>query len=394
MMANDKEIDHFRREVREFIRANLPDDIRRMVAEERMDIPKEDQRRWHRMLQTQGWGCPSWPVEYGGPGWNDLQHYVFEREIALADAPRPMIYGTGMLAPTLMAYGTEQQKDEILPRIKNADDFWCQGYSEPGSGSDLASLKCRADRHGENYVINGSKLWTSEAHIADRMFGLFRTDASGKKQHGITFLLLDMHAPGVEVRPIKTYDGSGPEINEVFFTDVEVPATNRVGEEHQGWGIAKYLLSLERFGTAEVSRSLRTLQRLKEFTKSHHSSGHPLIDDADFAARLGRAEIELRAVELTEYRMLFGKTPMGAEASLLKLKGTEIQNDILELLHDAIGGYALVDASDATTRDNLPESVPDACYAARAHFNYRKTMIYAGSNEIQKNILAKAVLGL
>lgn len=393
-MKPDPEIEQFRQQIRHFIRDNLPDEIRAKVAQERMDIPKEDQRRWHRILQSRGWGCTSWPDEYGGPGWTDMQHYVFEREIALADAPRPMIYGVGMLAPTLMEFGTGEQKERILPRIANADDFWCQGYSEPGAGSDLASLKCRADRQGDRYIVNGSKLWTSEGNIADRMFGLFRTSSSGKKQYGITFLMLDMNAPGVEVRPIKTYDGAGTEINEVFFTDVEVPEPDRVGEEHQGWGIAKYLLSLERFGTAEVSRSMRTLERLKHFARTHYVGGRPLEKEPVFSSRLGRAEIELRAVELTEFRMLFGARPMGAEASLLKLKGTEVQNDILELFHDAVAGYSLVDTSDPQTVSNLPADLPDARYAARAHFNFRKTMIYAGSNEIQKNILAKAVLGL
>jgi alkylation response protein AidB-like acyl-CoA dehydrogenase len=390
----DQEIEQFRQEVRGFVRSSLPDEIRARVAQVHMDVPKEDQRRWHRILQSRGWGCPSWPEEHGGPGWTDMQHYVFDREIALADAPWPMVYGIGMLGPTLMEYGTEQQKDEILPRIQNADDFWCQGFSEPGAGSDLASLKSEAVRKDDRYIINGAKVWISEAHIADRMFGLFRTDSSGKKQHGITFLLVDMNADGVEVRPILTYDGAGTEISEVFFNDVEVPVSNRVGEEHQGWGITKYLLSLERFGTAEVSRSLSTLAKLKAFAHRHYLGKTRLIDDPEFATRLSRAEIELRAVELTEYRMLFGKEPMGAEASLLKLKGTEVQNDILELLHDAVGAYSLIDTSDAESLGNLPRELPDAQYAARAHFNFRKTMIYAGSNEIQKNIMAKAVLGL
>lgn len=384
----------FQQEVRDFIRSNLSDELRQMVASERMDIPKEHQRQWHRTLQKKGWGCPSWPVEYGGPGWSDIQHYIFEREIALADAPRPMIYGTGMLAPTLMEFGSEAQKTELLPRIQNGDDFWCQGYSEPGAGSDLASLKTRAVQDGDEYVINGSKIWTSEAHIADRMFGLFRTDSSGKKQHGITFILLDMDADGVDVQHIKTYDGAGREINQVFFKNVRVPVTNRVGEEHQGWGLAKYLLSLERFGTAEVSRSLRTIQRIKEFGDRIQRNGKPVSEDPEFRNRLTECEIELRAVELTEIRMLFGSTPAGAEASLLKLRGTEVQNKIIELFHDIVGGYALIDGTDSQSVENLPDSLPEAGYIAQAHFNFRKTEIYAGSSEVQKNIIAKAVLGL
>ncbi len=393
-MQSAGEIAKFRYLVRTFIQQNLPDEIRAVVASERMDTPKEMQRSWHRILKTQGWACPSWPEQYGGPGWTDMQHYVFEREIALADAPRPMVYGIGMLAPSIMQFGSAQQKQEILPRIYNADDFWCQGFSEPGAGSDLASLKTRAVLDGDHYVINGSKIWTSEGHIADRMFGLFRTDSSAKKQFGITFLLVDMNAPGVELYKIKTFDGSGPEINQVFFKDVRVPLGDRVGEQDQGWGIAKYLLSLERFGTAEVSRSMRSLVRLKLFANSHRRDGVRLLEDPDFSARLGRCEIELKAVELTEYRMLFGEQPAGAEASLLKLKGTEVQNSILELYHDAVADYGLIDGSDPASVAQLPQNLPDAGFIAQAYFNFRKTTIYAGSNEIQKNILAKAVLGL
>lgn len=386
--------DQFRAEVRDYIDNNLPSEIRAVVAKEGSDIPKEMQRTWHRILQKKGWGCPSWPEEHGGPGWNDMQYYIFEREIALADAPRPMVYGTGMLAPTIIEFGSDQQKQDILPRIQNGDDFWCQGFSEPGSGSDLASLKTRAQLKGDHYLVNGSKMWTSEAHLADRMFGLFRTDSSGKKQFGITFLLLDMDTPGVEVQRIRTYDGAGPEINQVFFTDVIVPIENRVGEEHQGWTLAKYLLSLERFGTAEVSRSLRTLQRIKNFAHSHQRNNDLLSNEPEFRSRLSQCEIELRALELTEYRLLFGGKPAGAEASLLKLRGTEIQNSILELLHDVVAGYALIDGSDQISVSQLPENLPEAGYIAKAYFNFRKTEIYAGSSEIQKSILAKAVLGL
>ncbi len=387
-MIDDTDIQSFRQQVRAYIHDNLPQELRHIVTAERMDIPRELQRQWHRILQKNGWGCPSWPMEYGGPGWSDLQHYVFEREIALGDAPRPMIYGIGMLAPTIMEYGSEEQKREILPRIQNADDFWCQGFSEPGAGSDLASLKTRAVQDGNDYVINGSKMWTSEAHIADRMFGLFRTDSSGKKQAGITFIMLDMDAPGVEVHPIDTYDGAGREINQVFFSDVRVPVSNRIGEENQGWGIAKHLLSLERFGTAEVSRSMRTLEKLKHF--SHRLER----GDTAFQDRLSQAEIALRAVELTEFRMLFGDEPAGAEASLLKLEGTEVQNRILELFHDVVGDYAMVDGSHDRSESSLPRGLPEAGYIGQAHFNFRKTEIYAGSSEIQKNIIAKAVLGL
>ncbi|MFT5505116.1 MAG: alkylation response protein AidB-like acyl-CoA dehydrogenase [Gammaproteobacteria bacterium] len=387
-ILNQPEAIAFSNEVRTFIENNLPEKLRPVVTAERMDVPKELQRQWHRLLQTRGWGCPTWPVEFGGPGWEDWQHYLFEREIALGDAPRSMVYGVGMLAPTLMVYGSEAQKSELLQRIQNADDFWCQGFSEPGAGSDLASLKSRAVREGDEYILNGSKIWTSEAHIADKMFGLFRTDSSGKKQHGITFILLDMNQPGVEVQPIKTYDGAGPEINQVFFQNVRVPVSNRVGEEHQGWGIAKYLLSLERFGTAEVSRSLRTLQKLKAAAVRLNRN------DSEFLHRLSQSEIELRAVQLTEYRMLFGDETAGAEASLLKLKGTEVQNDILELFHDLMSVYGRIEGSDSRSISQLPDLMAEAAYVAQAHFNFRKTEIYAGSSEVQKNIIAKAVLGI
>ena len=387
-MPTRDEIQVFRDEVRQFTNDNLPTEIREVIIAERMDVPKEYQRQWHRLLQQKNWGCPTWPVEHGGPGWQDWQHYYFEREIALGDAPRSMVYGVGMLAPTLMEFGTEEQKQFYLPRIRHADDFWCQGFSEPGAGSDLAALKCRAEKDGDDYVINGSKMWTSEGHIADKMFGLFRTDSSGKKQHGITFLLLDMNSPGIDVKPIKTYDGGGPEINQVFFQNVRVPQINRVGEEHQGWALAKYLLSLERFGTAEVSRSMRTLQKLKAAASR---IGH--CSDA-FKTRLSDIEIQLRAVELTEYRFIFGEDPAGAEASLLKLRGTEIQNQIFELFHDLMSAYALIDSSDQQSVTQIPKGLAEAAYVAQTQFNFRKTEIYAGSSEIQKNIIAKAVLGI
>ena len=393
-LLHTPELEAFRAELRAFLRESLPADIRAKVAEERMDLPKEDQRRWHKILLKKGWVCPNWPREHGGPGWDDAHQYVFEREMALADAPRPMTYGTSMLGPTLIRYGSADQKKTVLPRIRAGEDFWCQGFSEANAGSDLAALQCRAVRHGDRYVINGAKMWTSEGHIADRMFGLFRTDSSGKKQHGITFLLVDMAAKGVEVAPIWTYDGGGREVNQVFLGDVEVPIENRVGEEHGGWTVAKYLLSLERFGIAEVSRSLRSLGRLKEFAASQQRGNRSLLDDPDFARRVAEAEIALRAVELTELRLLFGPAGGGAEASLLKLRGTEVQNEILELMYDAVGLHAFVEIGDPELSAGAPAGPPQSRHAAHAYFNYRKTMIYGGSNEIQRNIIAKHVLGL
>lgn len=390
------ELTAFREEVRAFIRANLPDDIRAKVADDRMDLPKQDQQRWHRILAEKGWSVPAWPVEHGGCGWSDEQAYIFEREIALADAPRPMIYGVGMLAPCILAFGTQAQKERFLPGIASGDTFWCQGFSEPNSGSDLASLQTRADRDGDHYVVNGSKIWTSEGHLADWMFGLFRTDSSGRKQQGISFLMLDMATPGIEVKPIVTYDG-GHEVNQVFFEDVRVPVDQRLGEEHEGWSIAKHLLGLERFGTAEVSRSMAALERLKAMARTLEAEGRPLVEHGDFADRLADVEIELKALELTEMRFLFGPggaDALGAEASMLKVRGTEVQQAILELMMEALGPYAHVDAGDPEGLGEVPVGPPQVRHASRAYFNYRKTAIYSGSNEIQKNIIAKIVLGL
>ncbi len=390
------ELKAFAKEVRDFIHSNLPDYIRAQVAEERMDLSKEDQRRWHKILHAKGWGCPSWPVEYGGTGWSDEQSYIFEREIALADAPRPMIFGAGMLGPTAIEFGTQDQKQRILPGIANGDVFWCQGFSEPNAGSDLASLQTRAVRDGEHYMVNGSKIWISEGHIADRMFGLFRTDSSGRKQQGITFLTLDMKAPGVTISPIVTFDG-GHEVNQVFFQDVEVAVEDRLGEEHDGWKLAKYLLGLERFGTAEVSRSMASYQRLRELSCRIPTHEGMLIDDRDFARRMAEAGVELRALELTEMRFLFGPggaDALGAEASMLKVRGTEVQHMILELTMEAVSHHAKVDIRDLDARADCPAGPSEARHAARAYFNFRKTAIYSGSNEIQKNIIAKAVLGL
>ena len=396
------ETEALRSEVRTFICDSLPDDIRRKVALERMDLPREDQQRWHRILHDRGWACPSWPVAHGGTGWSDEQLYVFEREIALGDAPRPLIYAVQMLGPTLIAHGTEAQKERFLPAMASGEVMWCQGFSEPNAGSDLAALQCKAERDGDHYVINGSKTWTSEGHIADWMFGLFRSDSSGRKQHGITFLMLDMKSPGITIRPILLFEGTH-EVNQVFFDNVRVPVDQRLGEEHQGWALAKYLLSLERFGTAEVSRSLASLGRLKRLAARRLGGAAALNVDPGFADRVAAAEIELRAVELTELRFLFGPggaDALGAEASMLKVRGTEVQQQILELTMEAAAYAGQAEVPDeAAAGDNFGDNFGDgdriaAAEATRAYFNFRKTAIYSGSNEIQKNIIAKAVLGL
>ena len=384
----------FRDEVRTFVRASLPEEIRRKVAQERMDLPREDQQHWHKILRAKGWACAGWPKAFGGPGFTDDQRYVFEREIALGDAPRSMIYGEGMLGPTVMAYGTDEQKHQILPGILEGDVFWCQGFSEPNAGSDLASLQCKAERAGDHYVLNGSKMWTSEGHIADWMFGLFRTDNSGRKQEGITFLVLDLKSPGVTVRPILLFEGTH-EVNQVFFDNVRVPVAQRLGDEHKGWTIAKDLLSLERFGTAEVSRSLASLGRLKSFLKDHDPFRHAPEQKDAIARRVAELEMELAALEITEVRFLFkqdGANEVGPEASMLKVRGTEIQGDIFELTMMCAGGTALGARRDETGAN--VEATRRGQDSALPYFNFRKTLIYAGSNEVQRNIIAKAVLGL
>ncbi len=390
-MKFDAQAEGFRAEVRSFVESNLPDDIRAKVSEEEMILPRDMMQRWHHELFKQGWGCPSWPVEHGGAGWSDEEHYLFEREIALADAPRPIPYGVVMLAPCLMEYGSKAQQEKFLPGILTGDQLWCQGFSEPNAGSDLASLKCRAERDGDHYVINGSKTWTSDAHVADWMFGLFRTDSSGRKQQGITFLMIDMKSEGVTISPLENFEGTH-EVNQVFFDNVRVSVDNRVGAENEGWGVAKYLLGLERFGTAEVGRSLASLGRLKTLAKTVKVGSGTLLNDSDFMNEVARAEIALRALEVTEQRFLFGpggSESMGAEASMLKVRGTEIQQDILELAHQALGyhAHAMIDVAS-------PENDHNPAAIAKAHYNFRKTSIYAGSNEIQKTIIAKAVLGL
>ena len=385
----------FRERIRAFLARALPIDIRKQGEQERMDLSKEDQRRWHRILRSEGLACPAWSKDFGGPGLGDVECYLLERELALAGAPRPMLYGVNMLGPTLIRHGTEEQKRRFLPGILEGDVFWCQGFSETNAGSDLAALRCAARRSGDDYVIDGHKMWTSEGHIADWMFGLFRTDSSGRKQEGITFLLLDLRSPGVTVRPIRTFDGTGIEINQVFFDGVHVPASQRVGEEGRGWGIAKDLLAAERFGNAEVSRSLASLARLRRFCARRGPDGSRMLDDLTVARRLADLHVELQAVERTELRLLMhGGEAVGAEAALLKLRGTEVQNRILAFAADLLGPYAVADLGDLDSPAAVEVASPEARYALRTHFNYRKTMIYGGSNEIQRNILAKAVLGL
>ena len=393
------ELESFREQVRRFVEDKVPTRLRERTGHEDFNLNNADQKEYVRLLNDQGgWSCPSWPTEYGGPGWSHEQQYVFERELALHDAPRVPLFGANMLGQALLEFGGDEQKAYFLPKIISGEIIWCQGYSESNAGSDLASLQCRAVREGDEYVINGSKLWTSDGHNADWMFGLFRTDNTGKKQFGITVLLLPMSSPGLELKPILTFDG-GHETNATFFTDVRVPVANRLGEENQGWTVAKHILGNERFGTAEVSRTTASLVRLKELAATQTNGREPLIEDETFAQAIVAAEVDLTALEATETGFLFGPggpDAMGPEASMLKIQGTIVQQRVLELTMEALGYYGLAQVREQLDPGHNEEQVgPEATgYAALTYFNLRKTSIYSGSNEIQKNIIAKAVLGL
>jgi alkylation response protein AidB-like acyl-CoA dehydrogenase len=383
----------FRAQVREFLAGHYPADIRRKV-ELGLALPKDDYVRFQRLLYLQGWIAPSWPVEFGGCGWSATRRYIFEDELAAADTPRIMPFGLKMLAPVLMAFGTPAQQQRFLPRILASEDWWCQGYSEPGAGSDLAALRTRAEPVQGGYRVSGSKMWTTYAHYADWMFALVRTDSAGKKQEGISFLLIDMRSPGVSVRPIITIDGLHV-VNQVFLEDVFVPADCLVGGEGKGWGIAKFLLGHERSNIAGVARSKQQLRRLKRI-----AAERGLLADHRFADQLARLEIDLLALEYTDLRALWeeaaGHAP-GPQASLLKIRGTQIQQALTELLMQAVGPYALpYDAKVLKLgwQGAAPVGPEYAAPLAASYFDTRKTSIYGGSNEIQKNILAKAVFGL
>jgi alkylation response protein AidB-like acyl-CoA dehydrogenase len=382
----------FRDEVRGWLREHLPGELReKVIRYERLS--RDDLMRWHRILAGQGWIAPSWPKEWGGTDWNVVQRYVFEEECGYAGAPPLIPFGLSMCAPVLLKFGTDAQKKRFLPRIYRGDDFWCQGYSEPGSGSDLASLKTRAVRQGDHYVVTGQKTWTTLAHFADWIFCLVRTgSADDKKQEGISFLLIDMKSPGITVRPLILMDGEH-EVNEVFFDDVKVPAENLVFEENKGWTVAKYLLGHERMGTARIGTSKREMETLKEFAASQVKDGRPLVDDPRFRDRLSRVEVELMALEITNLRFLDqlrgGRAP-GAEVSMLKITGTEIQQAITELMMQAVGPMA----QPFATVDGAQGFDEFTAGLAPRYCNFRKTSIYAGSNEIQRNIIAKLSLGL
>lgn len=384
----------FRDEVRQFIEENYPQELRKKRNRQEMD--KEDFLLWHRILYKKGWVAPHWPVEYGGTGWNVTQRYIWGEENARAETQPLLPFGLTMVGPVIYTYGNEEQKKRFLPRILSGDDWWCQGYSEPGAGSDLAGLRTRAVREGDHYIVNGGKTWTTLAQYADWMFCLVRTDPDAKKQEGISFLLIDMKSPGITVRPIITIDG-GHEVNEVFLEDVKVPVENLVGEENKGWTYAKFLLGNERSGIAGVARSKKAIERLKAIAAAETVDGVPLIQTDDFRRKIADLEIDLTALEFTELRTLAkeskGAGP-GPESSILKIKGTEIQQRITELTMEAVGYYAFPFAAPSGEGSNEVPGPDYAIGASQQYFNVRKTSIYGGSNEIQRNIIAKAVLGL
>jgi len=370
----------FRDEVRAFIEANVPPDTRRKVLEG-LEVSRDDMLRWQQVLHRQGWGGPNWPKQFGGTGWDPVRQYIFEEESAAAGAPRLLAFGHKMVGPVIMRFGNAAQQKRFLPRIISGEDWWAQGYSEPGAGSDLASLKTRAERKGDHYVVNGQKTWITLAQHANWIFCLVRTDPAVKKQAGISFLLIEMKSRGVTVRPITLLDGS-QEVNEVWFEEVEVPIENLVGDENGGWTYAKFLLGHERTNIAGVGVSKRELARLKRIASEERKDGKPLLADPGFAARVAQVEVELMALEITNLRVLAAEAERrapGPEASLLKIKGTEIQQAISELMMHAVGPRAL----------SLRRGAPAATY-----LNLRKTSIYGGSNEIQKNIIAQTILGL
>ncbi|WP_313297954.1 acyl-CoA dehydrogenase family protein [Diaphorobacter sp.] len=387
----------FRAEVQAFLKEQLPADLASKV-QRGLHLGKQDLERWHAILNQRGWLANHWPKEWGGTGWSAVEKYIFENECAMAGAPRIVPFGLSMLGPVLIKYGSEAQKKLWLPRILNGDDWWCQGYSEPGSGSDLASLKTTAVREGDHYIVNGQKTWTTLGQHANMIFCLVRTNREVKAQSGISFLLIDMNTPGIEVRPIILLDGEH-EVNEVFFTDVKVPVANLVGEQDKGWTYAKYLLTYERTNIAGVGLSTAGLEKLKAIAQRVQCNGLPLAQDPLFAARMAKVEIELENMRTTNLRVIAavegGGVP-GAESSMLKIRGTQIRQEVLSLIRRAMGPYAApyVEAAlyDGYAQPAIGE--PEAAGAAAAYFNNRKQSIFGGSNEIQRNIISKMILGL
>lgn len=390
----------FRDEVREFLDEALTEEMRaaaRLDTGIMTEVPVG--LMWQKALHAKGWAAPSWPEEHGGPGWTPMQQFIFQTECARAEAPRLSPLGLGMVGPAIMGHGSDEQKAFYLPRILAGEDIWCQGYSEPGSGSDLASLQCRAVRDGDEYVVNGTKIWTTNAHYANRIFCLVRTDTESKPQAGISFLLIDMEQPGVTVKPIITLAGNH-EVNQVFFDDARAPLSDRVGAENDGWTVAKYLLEFERGGSAYGVRLNNWLAKLKELAgRPQGADGARLADDPDFAGELADVEVQLAAMEYTEHRAMAeiaARGRPGPTSSMLKVRGTELAQSLTELAVRAIGYYAAPDDFEARQPGSnvAPVSGPDEMVLMPRYLDYRAATIYGGSNEIQRNIMAKLVLGM
>ncbi|MDA0680660.1 MAG: acyl-CoA dehydrogenase family protein [Proteobacteria bacterium] len=389
----------FRDEVRQFLDTEYPEDIRRK-RDESVPLTRDDMIRWQKALNSRGWFAVNWPVEYGGTGWTPVQKYLFANELANANAPHVVPFGVKMVAPIIYTFGNEAQKKRFLPDILSSDVWWCQGYSEPGSGSDLASLSTRAIRDGSHYVVNGTKTWTTLGQHADWIFCLVRTSSDvARKQEGISFILIDMKTPGVSVKPIITIEGDH-EVNEIHFENVRVPVENLVGEEGKGWTYGKVLLQHERTNIAGVANSQYRLNKLRDRAGQSLHGGEPLVNDTNFVRKIAMLDIELKALEFTELRTLasvaVGNAP-GPESSFLKIRGTEVQQALDALLVEAAGYYALPYVPqqyvlEYPAADRIGEGSETS--TSLHYFNNRKASIYGGSNEIQKNIIAKHVLGL
>ena len=399
-LAFTPEEQQFREDMRTWVRGNLPAHIAHKVRNA-LHLSRDDMQEWARILGKKGWLGHAWPTEFGGPGWNSIQKHLFEEECTLADAPRVVPFGPVMVAPVIMAFGNEEQQKRFLPGIADGSVWWSQGYSEPGSGSDLASLKCKAERVGNTYIVNGQKTWTTLGQYGEWIFCLVRTSSEGKPQTGISFLLIDMKSPGVSVRPIIMLDG-GHEVNEVWFDNVEVPAENLIGEENKGWNYAKHLLAHERTNIADVNRAKRELERLKRIAKTEG-----VWDDSRFKDEIAKLEVDVVALEILVLRVLAaeksGKQSLDI-AGLLKIRGSEIQQRYSELMMLAAGPFAIplireaMEAGwqgDATAGvlGNFPGGVVGNAPLASIYFNMRKTTIYGGSNEVQRNIVSQVVLG-
>jgi len=399
---NDEEL-AFQKEVRDWIAANMPPEVAEESRRSRTShVSKERLLQWQKKLAGKGWLCPNWPEEHGGPGWNSTQKFIFEMELARADSPYLSSFSIKMVAPVLMKYGSAAQKKRFLPKIAAAEELWCQGYSEPGSGSDLASLRTKAERHGDHYIVNGQKIWTTNAHFADWIFCLVRTSNEGKRQEGISFLLIDMKSPGIRIDPIYLVDGTRTpmrhEVNQVFFTDVRVPVENLVGEENKGWTYAKYLLEFERGGQAHGPRLRKAFRHLQTLSKTQLDAGAPLSANPEWREKMAALEMEIDAVEMNElmfYSSLKTGDAPGNMGSVVKMRGTEVGQKVTELAVEAVGWYGAPFTELRNYDSNIVsvggEYVDDV---SPRYFNARKTTIYGGSSEVQRNVLAKAMLGL